>query len=404
MGDPNTKLKRGLTLPLIIFYGVGTILGSGIYVLVGKVAEEAGIYAPLSFLVASVIALFSGLSYAELSSRFPEAAGEVTYVQKAFYLKWLSIVVGFAIVLSSILSTATVFNGFVGYLNEFISLPKIWTISALSVLLTGFAIWGIVQSAWLILIITLIEVGGILLFIFVGGEFLIDNPTISKQVFSMESFSHWKAILSGAFIAFFAFIGFEDLVNEAEETVNPRRNIPIAIITSMILMTVLYTIVSFIAVAALPIEQLSESSAPLADVLKLKDTSLAYAISLIGLVASINGSTVQFILGSRILYGMSKKGMIPELFGKVHHKTQTPIIATLIVACCTFVIAWKFIIKDLAEYTDFVLVAVFILINLSLWVIKKKRFLPHKGVSYPLWVPIAGFFLSLAFLMTYILN
>ena len=126
MKNNTTRLKRALTLPMIIFYGIGTILGSGIYVLVGKVAEEAGTYAPLAFMVSAIVAIFSGLSYAELSSRYPEAAGAVTYIQNAFSLKRLSTVVGLAIVLSSILSTATVFNGFVGYLNEFVVIPKTW--------------------------------------------------------------------------------------------------------------------------------------------------------------------------------------------------------------------------------------------------------------------------------------
>ena len=404
MGHPNTELKRGLTLPLIIFYGIGTILGSGIYVLVGKVAEEAGVHAPISFMVAAVIAVFSGLSYAELASRFPEAAGPVTYMQRAFSLKWLSAFVGLAVVLSSILSTATVFNGFTGYLGEFILLPKILTITILTLLLAGFAVWGIVQSAWLILMITLIELGGILFFIFVSADLVVEQPQAVKEVFSLPPIGQWNAILGGAFIAFFAFIGFEDLVSEAEETINPRKNIPIAIIVSLVVLTILYFTVSLITIVALPVDELSSSTAPLADVLKNKNTTYAYAISLIGLITSLNGSMVQFILGSRILYGMSKKAMILASFGQVHPKTQTPILATLVVAIFTFAIAVNFEIKDLAEYTDFVLVSVFALVNLSLWVVKKKDASGPKRVSYPLWVPVVGFFLSLAFLLAYVLG
>lgn len=404
MGHQNTELKRGLTLPLIIFYGIGTILGSGIYVLVGKVAEEAGIHAPISFMVAGVIAVFSGLSYAELASRFPEAAGPVTYMQRAFSLKWLSAFVGLAIVLSSILSTATVFNGFTGYLGEFILLPKILTITILTVVLVGFAVWGIVQSAWLIFLITLIELGGILFFIFVSADLVVEEHQALTEVFSLPPIDQWNAILGGAFIAFFAFIGFEDLVSEAEETINPRRNIPIAIIVSLVILTFLYLAVSLITIVALPVDELSNSTAPLADVLKTKNTTYAYAISLIGLITSLNGAMVQFILGSRILYGMSKKAMVPDFFGQVHPKTQTPILATLVVAIFTFAIAVNFEIKDLAEYTDFVLIFVFTLVNLSLWVVKKKDASGPKGVSYPLWVPVMGFFLSLAFLLAYMLG
>ncbi|MGI9544377.1 MAG: APC family permease [Cyclobacteriaceae bacterium] len=404
MGHQETELKRGLTLPLIIFYGIGTILGSGIYVLVGKVAEEAGIHAPISFMVAAVIAVFSGLSYAELSSRFPEAAGPVTYMQKAFSFKWLSAFVGLAIVLSSILSTATVFNGFTGYLGEFILLPKILTITILTLLLAGFAIWGIVQSAWLILMITLIELGGILFFIFVSADLVVDQPQVVKEVFSLPPIGQWNAILGGAFIAFFAFIGFEDLVSEAEETINPRRNIPIAIIVSLIILTILYFTVSLITIVALPVDELSSSTAPLADVLKNRNTTYAYVISMIGLITSLNGAMVQFILGSRILYGMGKKGMIPTYFAHVQGKTQTPVLATLMVAISTLVVAINFEIKDLAEYTDFVLITVFILVNLSLWMVKRKDAHGRKEVNYPIWVPFIGFFLSLAFLLAYLIG
>ena len=404
MSNQNTELKRGLTLPLIIFYGIGTILGSGIYVLVGKVAEEAGMQAPFSFLVAAVIAVFSGLSYAELSSRFPEAAGPVTYMQRAFSIKWLSAFVGLAIVLSSILSTATVFNGFTGYLGEFILLPKILTIIILTVVLAGFAVWGIVQSAWLILLVTLIELGGILFFIFVSADLVIDQSEAIKEVLTLPPAKQWNAILGGAFIAFFAFIGFEDLVSEAEETVNPRKNIPIAIVVSLVVLTLLYFIVSLITVVALPVDELSRSTAPLADVLKYQNTSHAYVISMIGLITSLNGAMVQFILGSRILYGMSKKNMVPSSFANLHPKTQTPILATLVVAILTFAVAVYFEIKELAEYTDFVLITVFALINLSLWVIKIKDPDGPKDVFYPLWVPITGFFLSLAFLVVYIIG
>ncbi len=404
MSNNSTRLKRALTLPMIIFYGIGTILGSGIYVLVGKVAEEAGIYAPLAFMVSAVIAIFSGLSYAELSSRYPEAAGAVTYVQNAFSLKRLSTVVGLAIVLSSILSTATVFNGFVGYLNEFVVVPKIWTILVLTVVLCGFVIWGIVQSAWLIMIITLVELAGILLFIFIGGDSLFDNPQPVTEIFSFSAFKHWKGILGGAFIAFFAFIGFEDLVNEAEETVNPRQNIPIAIIISLVVLTLIYLLVSLITVSAMPIEALIQSEAPLADAIKSKSTKFASAITLVGLVASVNGAAVQFIMGSRILYGMGKKQMMPKFLSRINSITQTPIAATLLVALSTYFVAVNFRIKELAEYTDFVLISVFTLVNLSLWVIKIKHPEGSQQISYPMAIPVIGFFLSLTFLASYILT
>ena len=155
-------LNRCITYPLLTLYGLGTILGAGIYVLIGKVAANAGLYAPVAFLLAAIVAGFSGYSYAALSSRFPKSAGEVNYVQSAFGIEFLSVVVGLLVVVTGIVSAATLANGFVGYADVFITLPASLVIVVLVVLMTFIAAWGIKQSMLVIGVVTLIEIGGLL--------------------------------------------------------------------------------------------------------------------------------------------------------------------------------------------------------------------------------------------------
>jgi len=135
-------LKRSIGLPMLTLYGLGTILGAGIYVLVGKVAVTAGLYAPIAFLIAASLAALSGYSYAALSSRFPQSAGEAVYIQQAFGIKWLSTLVGWMVILTGIVSAATISKGFVGYLQVFVPIPDFWAITLLLATMTFLAFWA----------------------------------------------------------------------------------------------------------------------------------------------------------------------------------------------------------------------------------------------------------------------
>jgi APA family basic amino acid/polyamine antiporter len=395
------QLKRGLNLPLLIFYGVGTVLGSGVYILTGKIAGEAGMYAPISFIIAAIIAGLTGFSYAELSSRMPESAGEVAYLKKAFNRNWLAGLIGYLLIFTAILSTATMARGFVGYLHVFVELPPSLVIILVTLVLGGIALWGITQSAWLIMIITILEVLGIVFFIGVTGHHLGDIPERAHELMPPLEFTAWAGIMGGAFLAFFTFIGFEDLVNEAEEAKNPRRNLPIAIIFTMIMLTVIYLLVALLAVLAMPPEELATDKAPLSTILGQYHSSFPFILSFISLISSLNGGLVQTVMGSRILYGMSKKKMAPEFFKAVHPKTKTPIKATLPIIAFIILLALLGNIGGLAALTDYVIITVFALVNLSLFSIKLRKTDPVASFRVPIWVPLLGFVLCTGFLIMF---
>ena len=231
------KLIRKLSLSMLVFYGIGTILGAGIYVLVGKVAGEAGFYTPFSFLLASLLAAFSAFSYAELASRFPRSAGEAIYIEEGFGIKKFSIAVGLMIVSVGIISVATLAHGFAGYLNVFFEIAEPIIVISL-VLFVGLVCgWGISQSVIIASAMTIVEIIGLLIILYVGRDAFVLAPTKLPEMIPPLDASIWAGIFMGSFIAFYAYLGFEDIVNVAEEAINPRINIPLAIIISLVVTT-----------------------------------------------------------------------------------------------------------------------------------------------------------------------
>ena len=400
MNDP-VSLKRCINYPLLTFYGLGTIIGAGIYVLLGKVAGYAGYAAPFSFLIASIVAGFTAFTYAELSSRFPKSAGESLYIAKAFQIRWLSMVTGYAIVAVGIVSAATITNGFVGYLKLFVQLPDSVVICGLVLLLGAIAAWGISESVKLATFITLLELGGLFFVLFASGDVLVDLPEkLPLMLPSAEGFAV-QGLFLGAFLAFYAFIGFEDMVNVAEEVEDAPKTLPKAILTAIIVSSVLYFIVSLVAVLAIPPALLGNSDAPMADIIEQQSHFSPLIISAISLVAIVNGALIQIIMATRVLYGMSNQGLSPQLFNKVHPKTRTPLLSTLIVTISVLLMALWFPIVTLAVVTSFITLVIFAFMHLALIRIKmhgvkdgEKDENNSGAVSYPIWIPVTGFALS----------
>jgi amino acid transporter len=398
-----TQLKRGLSLWLILFYGLGNILGAGIYVLVGKVAGGAGLFAPAAFFVASLVAAFTALSYAELVARYPLSAGEAVYVQKGLGLPALSVVVGLLIVLMGAVSAATIARGFVGYLDVLIELPDAVSITLLVAVLGATATWGIVESVRIAALVTLIELLGLGLVLAVAGHNLVSIPERLPELIPPMDPVIWQGILFGAFLAFYAFIGFEDMVNVAEEVRNPERNLPLAILLALGITTLLYAVVSLTAVLTVAPEQLSASDAPLATVYEHATGRKPVALSIISIFAVVNGALIQIIMGSRILYGMSRQGWLPPLFGRVWSKTRTPVVATIATAGVVLVLALWLPLVTLAKSTSFLVLIVFSLVNLSLLRIKRRDPDPEGLRVIPQWVPAGGIIASLGLLLFQVL-
>lgn len=386
---PRPVLARKLGFWLLTFYGLGNILGAGIYVLVGKVAGEAGYYTPLAFLLAALVAGITALTYAELSSRYPVAAGEAVYLQEGFGLRWVSTLTGILIALAGMLSAATISRGFMGYFEVFIQLPQAWVLFGLLTLLGLLAIWGIAESVKVAALFTAVEIGGLLLIIVVAFP---APETLNKTFSEIPAINHasiWPGILTGAFLAFYAFIGFEDMVNVAEEVRDPSKNMPRAIFTALGIATLLYALVGLVAIADLPPKVLANSDAPLALVYSHATGAKPIAITLISLFAVVNGALIQIIMASRVFYGMSQQGWLPAFLSRVNPNTRTPVTATVLVVALILSLALWFPLLQLAKYTSYLILVIFLLVNLALLRIRKSP--APAGVStYPAWVPVGG--------------
>ncbi|BAV34043.1 amino acid permease [Sulfuricaulis limicola] len=396
---PVAELKRTLSLAQLVLYGLGTILGAGIYVLVGKVAGLAGLYAPVSFIVAAVLAGLTGLSYAELSARYPRSAGEAVYVQEGLQRRVLSVLVGFLIILTGVVSAATIANGFVGYLHVFVPVPDWLAVTLLVLLLGALAAWGISESVMAASLITLFEVGGLILVILVAGDSLGTLPARLPELIPPPDTGVWLGIMLGAFLAFYAFIGFEDMVNVAEEVKDPGRILPLAIVITIVISTVLYLLVALVAVLALPPAELAQSRAPLALIYERATGSAPTLISLISIFAVVNGALIQIIMAARVLYGMSREGWLHRALGKVHARTRTPLLATAVATAIVLALALWLPLVTLAKATSFVILIVFALVNLSLVRIKRKHPRPEGITIYPAWIPLAGFLSATGFVL-----
>lgn len=382
-------LNRVLSLPTLTLYGLGTIIGAGIYVLVGKVAATAGLFTPLAFILAGVVAAFTALSYAELSSRLPRAAGAALYAHEAWQRHWLSALVGWSIVLTGVVSAATLLNGFVGYLQVFVDSPPWLVITIATVALYAVAAWGVRESAVVIVLITMAEIAGLLYVLWIGASSATAPAAAWKSILAVPDASLIPGLIAGGFLAFYAFIGFEDMVNMAEEAKEPRKTMPHAIILALILATILYLAVAYVAVWRMPLGQLSASSAPLADLVAGAGTS-PVTITIISLIAVINGVLVQLMMASRIMYGMANQKTAPAFLAKVHPVRKTPVLATTLTAAVILGFSLWLPVVTLAQITSTVVLVVFTVSNVALLILKRRQPENEGGVSYPIFVPVVG--------------
>lgn len=405
MAEP--KLKRDLNLLSISLYGLGNILGAGIYALIGIVAAKAGTFVPVSFLLALVLAIFTALSYMEFSSRYPLASGEAIYIHKAFSKQFLSVLIGLMIAFAGLVSAATMMRSFVGYFNVFLDAPANLLIIVLVILIGAIAIWGISESALLASVITLIEVSGLLLVVWVSKSAFLELPAKLPSLIPPADADIWQGIVLGTFIAFYAFIGFEDMVTVAEEVKDPEKTMPRAIFFAVVAATVVYLAISVTAVLVAEPSLLATSDAPMALIYEMSTGSAPVVITCISMFAVLNGALIQIIKASRMMYGMSKEKWLPEIFARVNSVTRTPVIATVLVTVIILVLALSFPLASLATATSFTVLTVFALINLALLKIKleeKGKKTTKTAISFPAIIPFLGFVFSSAIVVFKIFN
>lgn len=391
-----SELNRRMGLFHLTMYGVGLILGAGIYVLIGEASGFAGDAVWIAFVLGSIVALFAGLSYAELSSIFPKAAAEYIFVKNAFKNNFFAFIIGWLTVITSMITAATVALGFGGYFSEFLNIPIVISAIILIGILSIVNFVGIRESSWTNTIFTIIEATGLILIIIIG--FTISDP---EPVNYFESPTGFTGIIIAFVLIFFAFIGFEDMANVAEEVRNPKKVIPKAIILSVMISGLIYVLVSLAVVRVINWQDLSLSAAPLADVAERGLGIQGHIIfSGIALFAITNTVLITLVAGARMIYGMARDKSFPNFLTKIHSKTKTPWIA--VITIMVVAISFSFIgdIVIVANITVFAVVITFGAINLSVIVlrytepdIERKFRIPINIGKFPV-LPIFGLGIS----------
>jgi len=345
--------------------GVGIIIGAGIYVLLGAATAEAGPLVWVAFLGAAVLSALTGLSYAELSSMFPSAAGEYEYTRQAMP-EWLAFVVGWTMIVGLVVAAARVSIGFSRYVGYFVDIDARLASLALLVVVSVVAMVGIKQSARLTVGLSAVQVGGLVFVVAIGLPHVGDVDLFSGSGFG--------GVLAGAALVFFAFIGFDEVITLAEETRDPTRTVPRALLLALGLSVGLYVAVAIAAVSVLGAEALAASPRPLADVMAhvLGDRG-ATVVAAIAVLTTTNTTLLALTAASRVMYGMAKSGAMPESFAVVHPIRRTPRRAIVVVTgiATMFAVFGDFAI--IAAVTDFAVYVVFLAVNGTVIILRRTH-------------------------------
>lgn len=389
--ENSATLARHIGLFSLVVYGVGDMVGAGIYAMIGVAAGVMGNAVWLSFVVSMVAALLSGLSYASLGSRHPRAGGASFIVQRAYRKQFLSYLVGLSVAASGLTSMAAGANAFSKTLANFLpALPLQLIIAAFLIVLSVINLVGIRESIAANLICTIVEVAGLLFVITVGMRYwgsvdYLQTPAGHTVNLSM--------LLSGAVLTFFAFIGFEDMLNVSEEVKTPERTLPWGIMIALLIVTILYIAISITAVSVVDGSKLADPKlgAPLAQITAVASPWLpTWIYPVITLFAIGNTALLNYVMGSRLLYGMAKQGLVPACLGAVHGRFRTPHFAISILGAIVLVLALIGNIGQLASATSLLLLGCFCLVNIALIILKLRPDEAKGSFEIPMIIPALG--------------
>lgn len=388
--DGGGALRRRVGPGLLLLYGLGTMVGAGIWVLVGEVAGTAGLAAPLAFLVAAAVAALSGIGYAALAGAMPEAGGEVVWVERAFGRRLVTAVTGWGVALTGLVSAATLTRGFAGYAAVLVPAPDWAAMVVLVAALTLLAVRGIQETAWAATALTLVSVAALLWLIGARFDALGDAPRLAAALPGLDP-DAWTPVFAASFVAFYAFIGFEDMVNLAEEVRRPARTMAVAILGALLAAALLYGLVCAVAVLAVPPEDLAAQDAPLAYVMGRGSDDPAIALA--GLVSVSNSALAQIVMAARVLLSLARRGAAPARFARIGGR-GTPGAATLAAASVVLGLAVTQELAVLARITSGVVLVVFAMVNAAVIVLRRR----DAAVRVPLAIPVLGLLCTLALL------
>lgn len=388
-------LARHIGLFFLIVYGVGDIVGSGIYGTIGVAAGAMGNAVWLAFLAAMVAAMLTGLTYASISSRYPRAAGAAYVTQRAFGKPLLSHAIGLAVMASGLTSIATASNVFAQNLSPLVGgiAPRV-LIAVFLLALAAINFRGIRESMWANLVCTAIEVGGLLFIIAIGMKYwgsvdYLQTPASAQGRASLTL----PMLFSGAVLTFYSFVGFEDMINVSEEVRDPERTMPWGLVVAVAIATLLYFAVSITAVSVVDASRLADKSlgAPLVQITRKAAPWLSpWVYSAITLFAVANTALLNYVMGSRLAYGMARQGLLPRALGAVHRQRRTPHVAIATLLFAALALAFTGNIATLARATALLLLTVFLVINLALLVLQRRRGEPKGRFEVPAAVPLGG--------------
>jgi APA family basic amino acid/polyamine antiporter len=404
--DPEeTRLNRVITRPMLTFFILGDILGAGIYALTGQVAGDVGGAIWSSFLVSFLLALVTAFAYLELVTKYPRAAGAALYVHRAFHVTILSFMVTIAVMASGVTSASfsatrvggRYWTGVFGTEN-----PPTVLIAILVILLVAAVNYrGVGESIKVNIAITLIELSGLIFIILIGAWVLIQGEGNPGQAFEFKEsgFGALTGITAGAATAFYAFIGFEDSVNMAEEVRDPVRTFPPALLTGIVAASIIYLLVGFTAAMTVPLDVLTKSSGPLLEVVERGlDWDASTLFSVIAMIAVSNTMLINMLMASRLLYGMANQGVLPAPFAWVSPRKTPWFGIAFTTALSILLILTTDDLTGLSDTTVLLLTSVFFLVNVCVLVLRRDP-VGHSHFVTPTFLPIIGGLVALVFLL-----
>jgi APA family basic amino acid/polyamine antiporter len=396
-----TALRRAIGPRTLTVFVVGDILGAGIYALVGEVGAEVGGAIWTAFLAAFVLAVFTAFAYAELVGKYPRAAGAALYTHKAFGLPFFTFMVAFAVMSSGIASASTLARAFAGdYLAEFVDLPLVLAAIAFIVIVAAINLRGISESVQVNVLLTAIEVIGLILIVIIGVAALGEGSgDFSRNFEFKDGESVFAVIVGGTALAFYAMIGFEDSVNVAEETKRPERSFPRALFAGVAIAGALYLLVTLTASYVVPTGRLSGSDAPLLEVVEVGPLDISTRLfSFIALMAVANSALINMIMASRIVYGMAEQGIVARIFARLLPERRTPFAAILFTTAIAVVLISTGDLSTLADTTVVLLLSVFTIVNVAVLVLRRDR-VEHYHFHAPSILPVLGAIVALALIL-----
>ncbi|MCS0637889.1 APC family permease [Streptomyces sp. LP05-1] len=389
-------LKRAIGPKLLILFVIGDILGTGIYATTGKVAGKVGGALWLPFLIGFLVAILTAASYVELVGKYPKAAGAALYTQKAFKLPFFTFIVAFMVMCSGLSSASAAARAFSGdYLGEFThSVPPTLVAILFVVALAALNLRGVSESVKANVVLTLVELTGLLVILAIGAWAVFSGDGETARLGDLEGSGTGYALITGVLgataLSFFAFVGFEDSVNMAEETQDPVRTFPRAIFTGVAVTGVIYVLVALVSSLLVDHRTLSKSSGPLLEVVKAGGLDFPPKLfALIALFAVTNSALINIMMASRLCYGMANERILPRAMGRVLPKRRTPVAGIIFVTLLAIGLVSTGEIEGLGDTTSFLLLCVFAVVNVAVLVLRRDR-VAHHHFRTPTALPVLG--------------